>query len=136
MTTTPGRTAAPHPATAGPGAARSDAARPGAARRLGAAPNLADLTPDERLSVDELRARQLDRLRWTLRHAYENVPFYRRKFDEADVHPDDCRELADLAKFPCTTKQDLRDEYPFGMFAVPQDQVRRLHASSLSLIHI
>ncbi|MEU6128937.1 phenylacetate--CoA ligase PaaK [Saccharopolyspora sp. NPDC047091] len=131
MTTTPGRTTAPRPATADSGADRSGAApRSGAVPRLGPAPRLADLTPDERLSVDELRARQLDRLRWTLRHAYENVPFYRRRFDEADVHPDDCRELADLAKFPCTTKQDLRDEYPFGMFAVPQDRVRRLHASS------
>ncbi|MEU6133285.1 AMP-binding protein, partial [Saccharopolyspora sp. NPDC047091] len=82
------------------------------------------------IEVDELRARQLDRLRWTLRHAYRNVPFYRAKFDAAGVHPDDCRELADLAKFPVTTKEDLRANYPFGMFAVPREQVSRVHASS------
>jgi phenylacetate-CoA ligase len=87
-------------------------------------------TPEERLSLDELRTTQLERLRWTLWHAYTNVPFYRGKFDQAGVHPDDCRDLSDLAKFPHTTKQDLRDNYPFGMFAVPQDQVRRIHASS------
>jgi phenylacetate-CoA ligase len=84
----------------------------------------------EKLSQDELRALQLERLQWTLRHAYTNVPFYTRKFDEAGVHPDDCKSLEDLAKFPFTTKHDLRDNYPFGMFAVPQDQVRRIHASS------
>ncbi len=78
----------------------------------------------------ELAALQLERLQWTLGHAYANVPAYRKKFDEAGVHPDDCRELADLAKFPFTTKQDLRENYPFGMFAVPQEQVRRIHASS------
>jgi phenylacetate-CoA ligase len=82
------------------------------------------------LSADELAALQLERLQWTLRHAYTNVPAYTKKFDEAGVHPDDCKELADLAKFPFTTKQDLRENYPFGMFAVPQDQVRRIHASS------
>ncbi|HZG88857.1 MAG TPA: phenylacetate--CoA ligase PaaK [Pseudonocardia sp.] len=82
------------------------------------------------MSVDELRALQLRRLQWTLRHAYDHVPHYRRSFDAAGVHPDDCRELSDLAKFPTTTKADLRDNYPFGMFAVPQDQVRRIHASS------
>ena len=79
-----------------------------------------ELDPSERLSTDELRALQLERLQWTLRHAYTNVPFYRRKFDAAGVHPDDCRTLDDLAKFPFTTKHDLRDNYPFGMFAVPQ----------------
>jgi phenylacetate-CoA ligase len=84
----------------------------------------------ERLSIDELQALQLKRLQWTLGHAYANVPFYTRKFSEAGVHPDDCASLADLAKFPFTTKHDLRDNYPFGMFAVPQDQVRRIHASS------
>ncbi|QRP44638.1 phenylacetate--CoA ligase PaaK [Amycolatopsis sp. FDAARGOS 1241] len=84
----------------------------------------------ERLSADELAALQLERLQWSLRHAYTNVPFYTKKFDSAGVHPDDCEELADLAKFPFTTKADLRDNYPFGMFAVPQEQVRRLHASS------
>ena len=99
-------------------------------RRLGGAPARHELSPDERLSTDELRARQLDRLQWTLRHAYANVPHYRATFDAAGVHPDDCRELADLAKFPFTTKQDLRDTYPFGMFAVPRREVRRVHASS------
>ncbi|MFI5589263.1 phenylacetate--CoA ligase PaaK [Amycolatopsis sp. NPDC051758] len=82
------------------------------------------------IGAGELAALQLERLQWTLRHAYTNVPAYRKKFDEAGVHPDDCKELADLAKFPFTTKQDLRENYPFGMFAVPQDQVRRIHASS------
>ena len=96
----------------------------------GAAPAAEELTAAERLSVDELRALQLGRLQWTLRHAYENVPFYRKKFDEAGIRPEDCRELADLADFPVTTKHDLRDNYPFGMFAVPQEQVRRIHASS------
>ena len=81
-------------------------------------------------STDELAALQLERLQWTLRHAYANVPAYQRKFDAAGVHPDDCRELSDLAKFPFTTKQDLRENYPFGMFAVPQSEVRRVHASS------
>ncbi|WP_245788721.1 phenylacetate--CoA ligase PaaK [Amycolatopsis marina] len=99
-------------------------------RRLGAAPAPVDLDPAERLSRDELLATQLERLQWTLRHAYDNVPFYRAKFDAAGVHPEDCRSLEDLAKFPFTTKQDLRDNYPFGMFAVPQDQIRRIHASS------
>ncbi|KIH96921.1 phenylacetate--CoA ligase [Streptomonospora alba] len=100
------------------------------ARGAGTAPAADDLSPAERLSVDELRARQLERLQWTLRHAYENVPLYRRKFDDAGVHPDDCRRLEDLAEFPFTTKQDLRDGYPFGMFAVPRRDVRRIHASS------
>jgi phenylacetate-CoA ligase len=84
----------------------------------------------EQLSKDELHTLQLERLQWTLRHAHTNVPVYQRKFDEADVHPDDCKSLEDLAKFPFTTKHDLRDNYPFGMFAVPPDQVRRIHASS------
>ncbi|WP_168214234.1 phenylacetate--CoA ligase PaaK [Amycolatopsis sp. BJA-103] len=84
----------------------------------------------ENLTIDELQALQLTRLRWTLRHAYDNVPFYTRKFDEAGIHPDDCKTLEDLAKFPFTTKQDLRDNYPFGMFAVPESQVSRIHASS------
>ncbi|MBW0091380.1 phenylacetate--CoA ligase, partial [Pseudonocardia sp. KRD-188] len=73
---------------------------------------------------------QLGRLQWTLRHAYTSVPHYRRAFDAHGVHPDDCRELADIAKFPTTSKADLRDNYPFGMFAVPQSDVRRVHASS------
>ncbi|TFV64503.1 phenylacetate--CoA ligase [Geodermatophilus sp. DF01-2] len=99
-------------------------------RRVGAAPEPDTLDPEERMGVDELRVLQLERLRWTLRHAYENVPHHRRAFDAAGVHPDDCRELADLARFPTTGKADLRDNYPFGMFAVPQEQVRRVHASS------
>ena len=89
-----------------------------------------NLDPAELMSVDELRALQLERLQWTLRHAYANVPFYTATFDEAGVHPDDCRSLADLAKFPFTTKHDLRDNYPFGMLAVPQHELRRIHASS------
>jgi phenylacetate-CoA ligase len=106
------------------------AATSGTTRRLGAPPDEALLDPAERMSVDELRALQLERLQWTLRHAYENVPHYRQAFDAAGVRPDDCRELADLARFPTTGKADLRDNYPFGMFAVPQEQVRRVHASS------
>ena len=101
-----------------------------ATRRLGSAPDPATLDPAERMGVDELRGLQLERLRSTLRHVYANVPHYRRAFDDAGVHPDDCRELADLAKFPTTSKGDLRENYPFGMFAVPQQQVRRIHASS------
>src|SRR6266508_1061547 len=88
------------------------------------------LDPIERASIDELRALQLDRLQWSLRHAYDNVPHYRAAFEAAGVHPDDCKDLADLARFPLTTKQDLRENYPFGMFAVPRSQVRRVHASS------
>jgi phenylacetate-CoA ligase len=89
-----------------------------------------DLEPIERASAGELRALQLDRLRWSLRHAYTNVPHYRAAFDAAGVHPDDCKDLADLAKFPLTGKADLRASYPFGMFAVPREQVVRVHASS------
>ena len=93
-------------------------------------PRAGDLEPIETASRDELTALQLERLRWTLRHAYDNVAHYRSAFDATGVHPDDCRELADLAKFPFTTKADLRDNYPFGMFAVPREQVSRIHASS------
>jgi phenylacetate-CoA ligase len=89
-----------------------------------------ELDAAERMSVDELRALQLERLRWTLAHAYLNVPFYRKKFDEAGVHPDDCRGFEDLIRFPVTTKDDLRDNYPYGMFAVPHAEIRRIHASS------
>ena len=96
-----------------------------------------DLTPPkssldsiEIASRDEIIALQTERLKWSLAHAYENVPFYRAKFDAAGVHPDDLTTLADLSKFPFTVKQDLRDTYPFGMFAVPRDQVARVHASS------
>src|SRR6201996_7227748 len=88
------------------------------------------LDPIETASRDELAALQLERLKWSLTHAYENSPVYRRKFDEAGVHPDDVKSLADLARFPFTTKKDLRDSYPFGMFAVPQEQISRIHASS------
>ncbi|MEU2656811.1 phenylacetate--CoA ligase PaaK [Streptomyces sp. NPDC007325] len=84
----------------------------------------------ERLGREELAALQLERLRSTLRHAYANVEFHRRTFDAAGVHPDDCRSLADLARFPFTTKADLRDHYPFGMFAVDRSRIRRVHASS------
>ncbi len=93
-------------------------------------PERATLDPIERASVDELRALQLERLQWSLRHAYENVAHYRTAFDDAGVRPEDCRSLADLAAFPFTTKQDLREGYPFGMFAVPREQVSRIHASS------
>ena len=88
------------------------------------------LEPIERASVDELRSLQLKRLQATLRHAYQNSPVYRAKFDAAGVHPDDCHSLSDLAKFPFTTKKDLRDSYPFGMFAVPREKCARIHASS------
>ena len=81
-------------------------------------------------SPDELRALQLERLRTTLRHTYENVPFYRRAFDEAGVHPDDCASLGDLAKFPLTSKDDLRDNYPLGLVAVDRGRIARVHASS------
>ncbi len=84
----------------------------------------------ETASRDELAALQLTRLKWSLTHAYENSPVYRRKFDEAGVHPSQVQSLADLARFPFTTKKDLRDNYPFGMFAVPQEQISRIHASS------
>ena len=88
------------------------------------------LEPVEKASLDELQSLQLKRLKSTLRHAYANSPVYRKKFDAAGVHPDDCKSLADLAKFPFTTKKDLRDSYPYGMFAVPREQCARIHASS------
>jgi phenylacetate-CoA ligase len=96
-----------------------------------------DLTPRkeelehiETASRDEISAVQFERMKWSLGHAYENVPFYRQKFDAAGVHPDDLHTLDDLTKFPFTVKQDLRDNYPFGLFAVPREQVARIHASS------
>ncbi|MDR7095887.1 phenylacetate--CoA ligase PaaK [Hydrogenophaga laconesensis] len=92
--------------------------------------NTLPLEPIEKASIDELRGLQLKRLQATLRHAYQNSPVYRAKFDAAGVHPDDCRSLSDLAKFPFTTKKDLRDSYPFGMFAVPREKCARIHASS------
>ncbi len=88
------------------------------------------LEPIEKAPPAELRALQLERLKWSLRHAYENVAQYRKKFDAAGVKPEHCKSLADLAKFPFTTKADLRDTYPFGMFAVPMDKIVRIHASS------
>ena len=88
------------------------------------------LEPIEKASADELRALQLERLKWSLAHAYGNVAQYRKKFDAAGVKPQDLRSLADLAKFPFTTKADLRETYPFGMFAVPMDRIVRIHASS------
>ncbi len=98
--------------------------------RLGTAPAPELLDAAERLSRDALVALQLERLRWSLQHAYANVPHYRHAFDAAGLRPEDCESLADLARFPLTTKLDLRDNYPFDMFAVPRSEVRRIHASS------
>ena len=89
-----------------------------------------ELDPIETASRDEISALQLQRLRQTLQHAYDKVPHYRAAFEAAGVHPGDCKTLADLARFPFTTKNDLRDNYPFGLFAVPRAQVSRIHASS------
>ncbi len=89
-----------------------------------------ELDPIETASRDEISALQLERLKWSLRHAYDNAPFYRARFDAAGAHPDDLQSLSDLAKFPFTTKGDLRDNYPFGMFAVPREKICRIHASS------
>ena len=89
-----------------------------------------DLEHIETASRDEIAALQLERMQWTLKHAYENVPHYKKTFDEKGVHPDDLKTLADLAKFPFSTKIDLRDNYPFGLFAVPRNKVARVHASS------
>jgi phenylacetate-CoA ligase len=97
---------------------------------LDLAPKPGDLEPVETASLDELSALQLERLRASLSRAYDNVPFYFRAFEAADVHPDDCRDLDDLRRFPFTTKDDLRENYPFGMFAVPREEVARIHASS------
>src|SRR3954451_21801663 len=99
-----------------------------ASRRTGAPPSTESLAPAERMGVDELRALQLERLRRTLRHAYERVPHYRRSFDAAGVHPDACRELADLARFPTTSKAALRDNSRIGMLAVPAPQIRPVPA--------
>ncbi|MDO8786721.1 MAG: phenylacetate--CoA ligase PaaK [Sulfuritalea sp.] len=84
----------------------------------------------EKASRDELQALQLQRMKWSLQHVYDNVPHYRAKYDAAGVHPDDLKQLSDLAKFPFTTKLDLRDTYPYGMFATPMRDVVRIHASS------
>ncbi|MBY6057574.1 phenylacetate--CoA ligase PaaK [Leisingera daeponensis] len=93
-------------------------------------PKKGELDPIEIASIDEIRSLQLERLQWSLRHAYDNVPMYKQRFDDAGVHPDDLQQLSDLAKFPFTYKNDLRDNYPFGLFAVPREQILRLHASS------
>jgi len=88
------------------------------------------LEPIEKAPLADLRKLQLQRLQWSLQHAYDHVPHYRKKFDDAGVTPAQCNSLADLAKFPFTTKADLRENYPFGMFAVPMEKVVRIHASS------
>lgn len=93
-------------------------------------PDRSTLDPIEIASRDEIEALQLERLKWSLTHAYDNVPFYKASFDAAGVHPDDLKSLSDLSKFPFTVKSDLRANYPFGMFAVPREQVARIHASS------
>jgi len=93
-------------------------------------PRPGELEPIETASRDELAALQLERMQWSLAHAFDHVPHYRRKFTEAGVHPRDLKSLADLSRFPFTNKQDLRDNYPFAMFAVPREQVVRIHASS------
>lgn len=94
------------------------------------APKREELDPIEIASRDEIEGLQLERLKWSLAHAYNNVPHYKKSFDDAGVHPDDLKTLSDISKFPFTVKSDLRANYPFGMFAVPQDQVARIHASS------
>ncbi len=93
-------------------------------------PQAGELDAIETASRDEIEALQLQRLRWTLQHAYDHVPHYRQSFDAKGVHPSDLKTLADIAQFPFTTKKDLRDNYPFGLFAVPREQVSRIHASS------
>ena len=97
---------------------------------MSAQTNYSELEPIEKASQDELQALQLQRLKATLQHAYTNVPHYRKSFDDKGIHPDDLKTLSDLSKFPFTTKADLRANYPFGMFAVPREQVVRIHASS------
>src|SRR5256885_3577504 len=89
-----------------------------------------ELEPIEKAPREELSRLQLERMQWTLEHAYDNVPHYRRKFDDAGVKPQDCKRLEDLRRFPFTTKADLRETYPFGMFAVPMERIVRIHASS------
>ena len=93
-------------------------------------PAAAELEPIERASRDEIAALQLQRLQWTLQHTWSHVPAFRQKCLALDVHPDDMKQLSDLAKFPFMTKTDLRENYPFGLFAVPREQLARLHASS------
>ena len=93
-------------------------------------PRPEDLDPIELASRDEISSLQVERLKWSLALAYENVPFYKEKFQAMSIHPDDLKSLDDLARFPFTVKADLRDNYPFGMFAVPREQIARIHASS------
>ncbi|MAB86010.1 MAG: phenylacetate--CoA ligase [Rhodobacteraceae bacterium] len=93
-------------------------------------PRPGDLSAIETASRDEIEALQLERMRWSLTHAYTNVPHYKQSFDAAGVHPDNLKSLADLARFPFTLKTDLRSNYPFGLFAVPRSQINRIHASS------
>ena len=97
---------------------------------MSAQTNYSELEPIEKVSQDELQALQLQRLKATLQHAYTIVPHYRKIFDDQGIQPDDLKTLSDLSKFPFTTKADLRANYPFGMFAVPREQVVRIHASS------
>jgi len=92
--------------------------------------DLAELEPIEKASIDELRSLQLKRLQWSISHAYQNVAFYKQSFDDASLHPDDIKSLSDLSKVPFTLKDDLRNNYPFGMFAIPREKVLRIHASS------
>src|SRR5579875_1198571 len=94
------------------------------------APRHSELEPIEIASRDEIAALQLERLKWSVAHAYDNVPHYRAVFDKAGVHPGDIKQLSDLAGLPFTTKEDLRRNYPFGMFALPREKVLRIHASS------
>ncbi|MCY4301713.1 MAG: phenylacetate--CoA ligase [Aestuariivita sp.] len=94
------------------------------------APSKDELDPIEIASIDEIRALQLKRLKWSLQHAYDNVPYYRIRFGSVGLRPDSLESLEDLAKFPYTTKEDLRRNYPFGMFAVPREKIARIHASS------
>ena len=93
-------------------------------------PSKKDLNPIEIASLDEIQALQLKRMKWSLHHAYDNVPMYKQRFDKAGIHPNDLTSLSDLAKFPFTEKDDLRQNYPFGMFAMPREDIVRIHASS------
>jgi phenylacetate-CoA ligase len=103
---------------------------PASKRAADLTPNKKDLNPIEIASRDEISGLQLRRMKWSLKHAYENVPHYKKSFEAAGVHPDDLQDLADLRKFPFTSKDDLRANYPYGMFAVPMDKIVRIHASS------
>ena len=99
-------------------------------------PQPGELDPIETASRDEISALQLERLKWSVRHTYDNVEPYRQKCVEKGVHPDDLKSLSDLSKFPFMTKTDLRDHYPFGLFAVPRTKLARLHASSVLIIDV